>query len=282
MSSRSESKKAAREARLKAEQEEAAKQRRQRTWALIGGSVLLAAVVVVVLLFLTGPLAYMPNAVLASVVFLIGIRLIAVNGMREIYRLRKGEFAVAAITAAVVVVVGVEQGIILAMALSIIEHVYHSYKPYDTLVVESSEHGRTTATLDSGAQIVPGVAVYLFGSGLYYANSTRFTEEIMGVVEHADPPLRALVLLGSAMADVDYSGADSLRQVQEELARKGVTLALADMNPKLRGQLDAYGPTATIGAGNIHGSLRDAVRALGDAPPAAAAAPAADAPEPAS
>ncbi len=95
-----------------------------------------AALVVVVLLFLTVPLSYMPNAVLASVVFLIGIRLIDVKGMKDIYRLRKGEFAVAAITAAVVVVVGVEQGILLAMALSIVEHIYHSYRPYDTLIVD--------------------------------------------------------------------------------------------------------------------------------------------------
>ena len=91
-------------------------------------------VVLVVLLFLTGPLAYMPNAVLAAVVFLIGIRLIDYHGMADIYRLRQGEFAVAAITAATVVVVGVEQGIILAMALSVVEHIYHSYRPYDTLI----------------------------------------------------------------------------------------------------------------------------------------------------
>ena len=53
MSSRSESKKAAREARLAAEQEEAAKQRRQRMWALVGGSVLLAAIVVVALIVIS-------------------------------------------------------------------------------------------------------------------------------------------------------------------------------------------------------------------------------------
>ena len=81
-------------------------------------------VVALVLLFLTGPLAYMPNAVLAAVVFLIGLRLIDYRGMAAIGRVRQGEFAVALVTAAVVVVVGVEQGIILAMALSIVEHIY--------------------------------------------------------------------------------------------------------------------------------------------------------------
>ncbi len=82
-----------------------------------------AAVVALVLLFLTKPLQYLPNAVLASVVFLIGVKLIDIRGMREILRLRKDEFAVAAATAVVVVVVGVEQGIILAIVLSLLLHV---------------------------------------------------------------------------------------------------------------------------------------------------------------
>ena len=220
-----------------------------------------AAIVVVVLLFLTGPLAYMPNAVLASVVFIIGLRLVNVGGMADIYRLRKGEFTVAAITTATVVVVGVEQGILLAMALSIVEHIYHSYRPYDTLVVETAEHGIHTTSLEGGSQITPGVAVYRFGSGLYYANAARFTEEIMTLVERAQPPLTRLLILGSAIADVDYSGSDSLRQVHEELGRKGVTLAFADLSPAVRRQLDAYGLIEQVGAANVFESLLEALAA---------------------
>ena len=233
-----------------------------------------AAIVVIVLLFLTGPLSYMPNAVLASVVFLIGIRLIDVKGMSEISRLRIGEFVVAAVTAFTVVVVGVEQGIILAMALSIIEHIYHSYRPYDTLVVESPNEGIRTAPLTSNSQMSPGLIVYRFGSGIYYANATRFTEEVMDLVENADPPLRWFVLLGSAIADVDYSGSDSLRQVQEELARKGVTLVLADLSPGVRSQLDAYGLVDKIGPTNIYGSAEEAVQAYRAQPGPTSSAPA--------
>ena len=86
-------------------------------------------IVVVVLLFLTGPLSYMPNAVLAAVVFLIGLKLVDYKGMTSILRLRPGEFVVALLTAATVVVVGVEQGIILAIVLSLILVVVHVYKP---------------------------------------------------------------------------------------------------------------------------------------------------------
>jgi len=115
-----------------------------------------AAVVVAVLLFLSGPLASLPTAVLAAIVFLIGLRLVDLVGLTAIARIRTGEAAVAIVTAATVVVVGVEQGILLAIGLSILEHISHSYRPYDALV--SRHHGRLRLEpLDSGARLVPGV-----------------------------------------------------------------------------------------------------------------------------
>jgi sulfate permease, SulP family len=232
-----------------------------------------AAIVVAVLLFLTGPLSYMPNAVLASVVFLIGARLVDVRGMAQIARLRPGEFVVALITAATVVVVGVEQGIVLAMTLSILEHIYHSYRPYDTLVGTGPEGEDMLMPLADRSEALPGLVVYRFGAGLYYANASRFTEEIMSVVEGADPPLRWLAVAGTAMNDVDFSGADSIRQIKEELERVNVTFVMCDLSPNVRAQLDAYGLTATIGPERIFAtgrSLLAAYRALGSAAPAAA------------
>ncbi len=100
-----------------------------------------AVVVLIVLLFLTKPLAYMPEAVLASVVFLIGIELVDAKGMRKIYAERPLEFCVALATALVVIFVGVEQGILLAIVLSILIHTRHGYKPRNA-VVDIDEAGR--------------------------------------------------------------------------------------------------------------------------------------------
>jgi len=219
------------------------------------------AIVLAVLLFLTGPLAYMPNAVLATVVFLIGLRLIDLPGMTRILRLRPGEFAVAAITTATVVVFGVEQGIILAMALSIIEHVYHSYRPYDTLVVAGPKGDPALVPLTTHEQVAPGLIVYRFGAGLYYANASRFTEEVMELVETADPPLRWLGIAGASMHDIDYSGSDTIRQVIDELRGKGVTLAISELSPPTLKQLDAYELTERIGRDRIFATVRDLVDA---------------------
>jgi SulP family sulfate permease len=243
-----------------------------------------SAIVLVVLLFLTAPLAYMPNAVLSSVVFLIGVRLIDYKGMADIVRLRVGEFTVAAITAATVVIVGVEQGIILAMALSILEHIYHSYRPFDRLLAPAPDGDYTYSTLDSGTQAEPGLVIYRFGSGIYYANATRFTEEIVSLVEDADPALRWLCVAASGIGDIDYSGSETLGAVQEELASQGVTLVLADVDARVRDELDAYGLTKKIGADHLFGSVPAMLAAYAALPPVAgapAAAATATAPAPA-
>ncbi len=220
------------------------------------------AIVVVVLLFLTGPLAYMPNAVLASVVFLIGIKLIDYKGMSDILRVRLDEFVVALLTAATVVIIGVEQGIILAIILSIIIHIQHSYHPYDRLLALDSQGRPLFSPVESGIEALPGLAIYRFGASLYYANATRFTAEILELVTNADPPLKWLCLSASAMGDVDYSGADAIRAVVEELTKVNVTFAMTEVDPVVQHLLDAYGLTDKIGAANIFPTVVEVVEAF--------------------
>ena len=220
------------------------------------------AIVVVVLLFLTNALSYMPNAVLAAVVFLIGLRLIDYRGMDKIRKLRPGEFAVAAITAAVVVMVGVEQGIILAMFLSILEHIYHSYKPYDTVLRENPAGPLDYEPVTSGTQARPGLAIFRFGATLYYANSAEFTKEIMSIADAADPPLAWLGLSGASMGDIDYTGADAVRQVHEQLSARGITFAMCDLSPNVMDLATRYELTEKVGVENIYPSVRRLIEAF--------------------
>jgi len=211
-----------------------------------------AIVTLVVLLFLTPALAFMPNAVLAAVVLLIGVKLINVVGLRDISRVRTGEFAVAAVTALTVVAVGVEQAILLAIALSIVEHISHSYRPFDRLLRPTPEGDYTLESLDSEAQALPGLLIYRFGASLYYANSARFTAEIEELTEPgADPPVQWLCVEASAMADIDYSGAATVKALLQTLKDRGVTLVFCNVDSRVRSLLDAYGLTDEIGPDNV-------------------------------
>ena len=98
-----------------------------------------AAVVLIVLVLFTAPLAYLPDAALAAVVFLIAVELVDVEGMRRILALRKHEFAVALLTTAAVLVLGVEYGIVLAIIASMVDHLRHSYSPLNSVLVKSPE-----------------------------------------------------------------------------------------------------------------------------------------------
>jgi high affinity sulfate transporter 1 len=221
-----------------------------------------AAVVAIVLLFLTKPLQYLPNAVLSAVVFLIGIKLVQILNMREIWRLRKDEFWVAALTATVVVVIGVEQGIILAIVLSLILHVRRHYSPRDRVIAWDAA-GRYQPMLPTpGTFTEPGLIVYRFGVGLFYANAGRFSDEVLGLVDVPEPP-RWFVLDAEAIDDIDFTGGKTLVEVADELAERDIVFAVARASGGVRRELDRFGLTAKIGQDHYFERLetaRDAFR----------------------
>jgi high affinity sulfate transporter 1 len=228
-------------------------------------------IVLIVLLFLTGPLSYLPNAVLAAVVFYIGVELVDVKGMRSILTQRPDEFAIALITAATVVFIGVEPAIFLAMVLSLLEHVRRSYKPKNTVVVPDMTggvRGWRTVSVNSPGEALPGLIVYRFSHSLYYANSELFLEEVLDLVNDAQPPLSWFCIDCAAIADVDWSAGATARQVFEALQEKGVRLVLTDVTDDVRAELDRYGITNLIGEDAMYDTFDEVLAAYQQAHPA--------------
>ena len=124
----------------------------------------LSAVVLLVLLLLTGPLASLPVAALAAIVFLIAAGLIDVRGLRRILACRRHEFTIALLTAAAVVILGVEEGIALAVAISIIDHLRQTSHPRSSVLVKSAAGHWQPAPVVPGARTEDGLVVYRFGT----------------------------------------------------------------------------------------------------------------------
>lgn len=228
-----------------------------------------AVIVLIVLLFLTVPLQYMPEAVLSSIVFLIGVELIDLRGMATIRRWRLDEFVVAAITALVVVAIGVEQGILLAIVLSLLDHIRRSYHPRDTLLVkDDSGRWRTMpipATLgapSTATDAEPGLVVYRFAASLYYANANRFTEEIRGILDRPGGAPQWVCIDCAAIGDIDFSGGETLFDLIEQVKEKGSHLVLAELDIGVRAELDRYGVTDAIGADAMFDTVGEAVAAF--------------------
>jgi len=109
----------------------------------------------------------MPETVLAAIVFFIGVDLIDLAGMRRVFQQRRSESWTALITVAVVVLVGVEQGILLAIALSLIDHPRHGYRPKNAVLVRSPSGAWQPQSVTNAVQEVPGLMIYRFTHSLY-------------------------------------------------------------------------------------------------------------------
>jgi high affinity sulfate transporter 1 len=220
-----------------------------------------AAVVLVVLLFLTGPLQYLPHCVLASIVFTIAVGMVNVQGLSDIRRESPSEFLLALFTAAAVPVIGVEQGILLAIALSLVQHVRHSYQPH-TMVLAPGVTGRwEPAPATPGSQTEPGLIIYRFGADLFYANADRFADEVRSLVDKAPASVRWFVLDAGTVTDLDYSAARTVRDLLDELTAKNVAVMFARVNTYLRADLDRHGISAQLGEARIFATLHEAIDA---------------------
>jgi len=224
-----------------------------------------AAVVVVVLVLLTGPLAYLPEAALAAVVFLIAAGLIDVTGMRRILATRRRESVIALLTAAAVVVLGVEYGLGLAVVASIVDHLRHSYSPLNSVLVKSPAGHWRPIPVAPGARTEEGLVIYRFGTSLYFANAPKLVDDVMTLTGHSGP-VRWLVIDCTAIEDIDYTASVALARLAGQLQQRHVRLALSTVLGPVRQQLDRYGIGPALGPGCYYGTPSEALDAFHAAP----------------
>lgn len=147
--------------------------------------------------------------------------------------------------------------------LSIIAHLSHAYRPFDTTIAISPE-GRLQATpISTGTviQAAPGLVIYRFGAGLYYANSARFVEEALAILDEADPRIEWFCLSGASIGDIDFSGAGAIRQVVDEVKKRGAIFVVCEIEPGVAGVPAQYGLHVEIGG--TYAFIEDVVAAYG-------------------
>lgn len=224
--------------------------------------IVFAGCVLIVLLALTGPLQYLPRCVLAAIVFTIAIGMVDVATLRAMRPESPGEFKLALITAAAVAFVGVEQGILLAIVLSLLRHVRQSYRPHTEVLQHDPTLGWVALPATPGQQTEPGLVLYRFGANLFYANANRFANEARALVDGAPDPVRWLVIEADAIGDVDYTAARVVLTLIGDLRGQKVGIAFARVSATLRADMDRHGVTAAIGAEHLFSTRHDALAAV--------------------
>ena len=218
-------------------------------------------IVLIVLLFVTRPLAFLPDAVLSTIVFLIGLELVDLKGIKRIYQERPWEFWVAIITAGVVVFVGVEQSIILAIIMSLVVHTRHGYRPNNVLLTYDDTLGWLEKPVRTLAMAAPGLLIYRFMHNMYYANTQTLMSEIVDLARKVDPQLSWFCIDASAVNDVDFTAADTLRLLHTLLSEMHVRIVFCEMGDDVRAEFDKSGLTNLFGEDAYYLTLKSLVTA---------------------
>ena len=229
---------------------------------------LLAAAAVIALIPAAGVLHYVPVAALSGVLLFIATRIVHVADLRAIARFDRIEFALALITLVTVALLGVEQGIGVAVALAILDRTRISARPH--MHVLGRIPGTTSWAPLRSAEApapAPGVVAVLFATPLWYGNASHFREQLQQVLSDAGTqPVRGVVLDALGMSDIDYTGMRALRQVLDQLNATGTRFAIARAGDRVRGELQRAGVSpALIPAERFYPDVDAAVRALSEA-----------------
>lgn len=206
-------------------------------------NVVMALVIAAVLLFASGLFAYVPEPVLDAVVLGIGIHLVNVRELRRVGQTRRVELWIAVLALVVVAFVGVEQGVLLAVLVSLLERARHQYRPSDEVLVSPGVIGERERARLSGVppELLARVLAYRFGASLIFANAERFDERIRGLVEQAEQPVRTVVIDAGAMTDIDVTGAEVLSRLATDLAGADIRVVLTDLSPSAARTLQRAG-----------------------------------------
>jgi SulP family sulfate permease len=223
-----------------------------------------AALTIIFLLFLTPLLAPLPTVALGAVIIVASLGLIDLAAFRFLRQVRPAEFWLAVVTAFGVLTVGVLQGILVAVMLSLVNVIYHISRPHDALLDELDASGGTVYRGVSDKETTltePGLIVYRFDAPLVFPNAGFFSERLEELVANAGEGLKCIILDAEAISDFDSTAAEALETLDADLERLDVELWIARANKPLRDLLQTTGLTQRLGKENIYPSVRAAVTA---------------------
>ncbi|WP_445151529.1 SulP family inorganic anion transporter [Baekduia sp. Peel2402] len=208
-------------------------------------SLVAAGAVLLVLLFLTGPIADLPKALLGAAIVVAAAGLIEPRTWRALWTTDRAELAIAAFTAGGVIGAGVLQAIALAVGLSILDVVRRSARPHDAVLGWVPRLGRyADVALHRSAEVTDGVVVYRLDDRLFFANAGYVKGRVREALRGAPTPPRRLVLDAEGMSHVDAAGLDALSGLIAELEEEGVEVCVARAKAPLSARLDVTPITA--------------------------------------
>lgn len=224
-------------------------------------SLITAGLVALTVLALTPLFHDLPRAVLSAIIVVAVVSLIDVRGFVHAWRYSRADGLAQAVTFFAVLGLGVEAGILVGVGLSLALHLWRTSRPHIAVVgrVGESEHFRNI--LRHEVRTSPRVLAVRVDESLYFANASYLQDQLAGLVADR-PETEHVVLICSAVNEIDASALDSLKILLADLAASGVTLHLAEVKGPVMDRLYGTSFLKDLTPGRIFLSTHDAMRAL--------------------
>jgi MFS superfamily sulfate permease-like transporter len=215
------------------------------------------------LLFVPGLLQAMPKAVLASVVIAASISLFDFAEFRRLYHVRRTELALAMACALAVMFVGVLEGIVIAVALSVTYVFKRAWSPYSAVLGKTpTVPGYHDLRRYPDATPIPGLLILRWSAPLFFANANQFRNLIRELVKTNEPTPRWVLVAAEPITDIDTTAGGMLADLDLELNAAGIHLAFAELQSGVRDTIVRYGLLSMIDERHLYGSVTEAVKAF--------------------
>jgi high affinity sulfate transporter 1 len=220
-----------------------------------------AGIVALLLVFLPGLLRNLPQTALAAVVISAAISLASVARLRTYFRVRRSALLLSVTATIGVVLLGVLEGILLAVVLSILQFFRRSWWPRGAVLgrVVGLEGWHSLERFPDAVR-PPGIVIFRWGAPLFFANSGIFRQAVRRLVRMEHP--RWVVLQCEAVTDIDVTAADMLERLDLELNAQGVHLAFVELRHRLQDLVFRYGLHETIDRDRFYDSIEQALADL--------------------
>ncbi len=201
-----------------------------------------AALVLLFMFVAPGLTAYLPSATLAVVVIVAATSLIDLRAVRNLARMSQRETALSAVTFLSVALLGVLQGILIAIGLSLLAFVSQAWRPHRTeLVRVAGVKGYHSVERHPEGERIPGLVIARFDAPLFFANGAIFDSYVRSLVEQTDGEVRWVVIASEPITGVDTTALDELIELDDHLESHQISLRFAEMKGPVKDQLIRFG-----------------------------------------
>ena len=219
-----------------------------------------ALCVTLLLYFAPSLLKNTPHAALSAVVICACISQIQIRQITRLYRIRRSEFLFSLACFLGVILLGVIQGIFIAVGLALFAFIWRAWRPHNAVLGRvDGLKGYHDVLRHPEAKRIPGLVLFRWDAPLFFANAAVFEERIQKAIACAPTPTKWIVIAAEPITDIDITAADMLADLDQKIVQAGMKLCFAEMKGPVKDNLKRYGLFDTFGNEDFFPTIGQAV-----------------------